>query len=79
VLRFARHFVVVSLEQSDALILETLNASSGRCPKCCDVRRAKWPAYPYMQSLFEPRDLEVIQEIRPQTVLTGVLISNPEK
>lgn len=60
-------------------ILKQSNALSGRCPKCCDVRRAKWLAYPYMQSLFEPRALKVIQEIRPQTVLTGVLISNPEK
>lgn len=38
-------------------ILKLSNASSGRCPKCCDVRRAKWLAYPYMQRLSEHEDL----------------------
>lgn len=58
--RFARHFVIVSLEQSDARMLRLVVAWSGRCPKCCDARQRfktlnvsarQMAAYPYMQEI----------------------------
>lgn len=49
--------VRVARTQVTPRILKLSSASSGRCPKYCDVRHTKWLAYPYMRRLFEHESL----------------------